>query len=133
MGRALSRGADATHGAAWLDGFLTGDATLLLHDPGLLAVIDGWVAAVPEEQFDDLLPLVRRTFSGYSRPERRMIGERVRHLDGTGARRSVGIGGATPGADDVDEERARRVVPVLRQILGIDGPVEDLAVVEEGG
>jgi hypothetical protein len=120
MGRALSRGADAVHGAAWLDGFLTGDAALLLHDPGLLAVIDGWVAAVPEEQFDDLLPLIRRTFSAYSPPERRMIGQRVKHLDGSGS--ATGVGAPGSGADDVDHDRARRAVPVLRQILGLDRP-----------
>jgi hypothetical protein len=112
----LSRGAEAVNGAAWLEGFLSGDAALLLHDDVLLAGIDAWITTVPLELFDDLLPLVRRTFSTFSHPERRMIGEKVRHLDGS----SVAPSG-TAGDDEIDAERARRAIPVLRQILG-DGP-----------
>lgn len=113
LARALSRAADAAAGAAWLDGFLAGDATLLLHDPALLAVLDEWVATVAPEAFDDVLPLVRRTFSAFSRPERRQVGERVRRLSGAGA--------AVTGADedDVDPDRAALVHPVLRRILGV--------------
>ncbi|MCL8026120.1 DUF5682 family protein [Nocardioides bruguierae] len=78
MGRRLSRGADAAAGAAWLDGFLDGDALLLLHDATLLGLVDQWVAGVPEETFEDLLPLLRRTFSRYTPPERAQIGTRLR-------------------------------------------------------
>ncbi|HEV7721793.1 MAG TPA: DUF5682 family protein [Iamia sp.] len=114
LSRALSRAADAAAGAAWLDGFLAGDAALLLHDPALLAVLDEWIATVPAEAFDDVLPLVRRTFSGFTRPERRQVGDRVRRLDGSGSARAV------PGtSDDVDPARAARARPVLRQILGV--------------
>ncbi|MDQ4097835.1 MAG: DUF5682 family protein [Actinomycetota bacterium] len=112
----LSRGAEAVNGAAWLEGFLSGDAALLLHDDALLAVIDAWITTVPTELFDDLLPLVRRMFSTFRRPERRMIGEKVRHLDGSGVAPT-----RTAGEDGIDEERARRALPVLRQILGV-GP-----------
>ena len=48
-----------------------------MHDPALLSIVDGWVAQVEPEAFDDLLPLLRRTFSEFAKPERRMIGERV--------------------------------------------------------
>ena len=117
LSRALSRGADAAAGAAWLDGFLSGDAVLLLHDDALLAVVDGWVADVGGQLFDDLLPLLRRTFGAFTPPERRLIGERLRRA---AAGRAGGAGGAGAAADDqVDEERARRAVPRLRQILGL--------------
>lgn len=119
MSLRLSRGADAPGGAAWLDGFLSGDAALLLHDQELLAVIDEWIAAVPSELFDDLLPLVRRTFSAFSKTERRMIGDQVRRLDGSG---SPAAAEALDGA--VDFERAARALPVLRRILGISGSAE---------
>jgi hypothetical protein len=65
--------------------------------------------------FDDLLPLVRRTFSAFSRPERRMIGQKARRLDGTSG---GAAGGSSGSAADFDPERARRALPVLRQILG---------------
>jgi hypothetical protein len=116
LSRTLSRAADAAVGAAWLDGFLAGDASLLLHDVGLLAVLDEWVATVPAAAFDDVLPLVRRTFSGYSRAERRQVGERVRRLDGSGT--PVVAAGTT--SSDIDPARAALVHPVLRSILGGD-------------
>jgi hypothetical protein len=77
MARRLSAATDAPDGAAWLDGFLAGDARLLVHDRALLDLIDDWLTDLPERGFADLLPLVRRTFSAFSRPERRLIGERV--------------------------------------------------------
>ncbi len=112
---ALSRGADAVDAAAWLDGFLAGDASLLLHDDRLLAVIDGWVTEVAPALFDDLLPLLRRTFTTFPAPERRMIGDKVRRLDGSG---SVPDSAAI-GDEEVDVERAKRVAPLLRRILGV--------------
>jgi hypothetical protein len=116
LSRALSRGADAVQGAAWLDGFLSGDASLLLHDEGLLSVIDAWVAGVGTELFDDLLPLLRRTFSAFQAPERRMLGQKLRRLDGSGT-----VPRADPTAgEELDPERAARVAPLLRRILGVE-------------
>lgn len=112
----LSTGADALDSAAWLDSFLSGDAALLLHDDELLAVVDDWLAEVPGPLFDALLPLVRRTFSAFSAPERRLIGEKARHLDTpAGPGRPGAPGAAGAGFDD---ERARRALPTLRAILG---------------
>jgi Family of unknown function (DUF5682) len=113
LSRALSGGAAAAAGASWLDGFLSGDATLLLHDRALLAVVDGWVSRVATTPFDDLLPVLRRTFAAFSAAERRMIGDRVRRLDGSGT-----IMTPEDPAEHIDPDRARRVVPVLRAILG---------------
>lgn len=79
MSRRLSLGADALTGAAWLDGFLEGDALLLLHDRALLELIDAWVARADETTFEDLLPLLRRTFSRFDAAARRQIGSRLRH------------------------------------------------------
>jgi hypothetical protein len=112
---ALSPGADAVRGAAWLEGFLTGDAVLLLHEPELLGVVDGWLTGAGAEVFDDLLPLLRRTFAGWAPAERRAVGDHVRRLDaGEPARRGVGAG----AEGEVDAERAARVVPRLLEILG---------------
>ena len=77
MRRWLSLAHDPGDAAGWLDGFLAGSAVILVHDPALLSIVDGWVAQVEPEAFDDLLPLLRRTFSEFAKPERRMIGERV--------------------------------------------------------
>ena len=81
LSRRLSLGAAPLVGAAWLDGFLEGDATLLLHDRDLLALVDGWVAEVDETTFEDLLPLLRRTFSRFEAAERRQLGTRLSQGD----------------------------------------------------
>jgi hypothetical protein len=110
---ALSR-VDGPAGAAWLDGFLAGDAALLIHDEALLRLVDEWVSAVPPDAFDDLLPLLRRTFSAFSRSERRLVQERVRRLADAAAPTAARL--VDPG---VDAARAARAAPVLRRILGI--------------
>ncbi|WP_457962288.1 DUF5682 family protein [Arthrobacter sp. D1-29] len=77
LSRRLSIATPAPQAAAWLDGVLSGDAVLLIHDPRLLQIVDEWVAGVPDGVFDDVLPLLRRTFSLFSPPERREMGEQV--------------------------------------------------------
>jgi hypothetical protein len=106
---ALSPGADPAAGAAWVEGFLRGSGTILLHDDDLFAALDGWVAEMPPEPFESVLPLLRRTVATFSPPERRAIGERIR----AGRRERD-----RAGADDIDEERADLVMPILARILG---------------
>lgn len=81
LSRQLSVGASPVHAAAWLDGFLEGESVLLLHDPTLLAMVDEWVGRVEESVFEDLLPLLRRTFARFPPAERRQVATRVRNLD----------------------------------------------------
>ncbi|WP_411721563.1 DUF5682 family protein [Mycetocola sp.] len=82
LSRRLSIATPARESAAWLDGLLSGDASLLVHDRRLLTIVDDWVAGVDDEIFDDVLPLLRRTFSAFSGPERREIGEQVSRTGG---------------------------------------------------
>jgi hypothetical protein len=49
MSRALSPGEDPERGASWIEGFVGDSGLVLVHDPELLAVLDGWVASVPPE------------------------------------------------------------------------------------
>lgn len=74
MSRRLGRAVPAPRAAAWLAGFLAGDATLLVHDTTLLGLVDAWVQELTEDDFEDLLPLVRRSFADWSAPERRALG-----------------------------------------------------------
>lgn len=112
LGRRLSAGADAGAGAAWLDGFLAGEALVLLHDDVLLTVIDEWVAEVREETFDDLLPLLRRTFSRFQPPERKQIGRHLRDLG------TVPTGAREAAAHDL--ERARPAIATTARLLGLE-------------
>jgi hypothetical protein len=109
--RALSYGASAADKAAWVDGFFADGALLLIHDVELRDLVDGWVAGLTDGEFTDVLPLVRRTFSTFTPPERRLIGERL------AAARS---GRQTPQPSAAyDLELAAPALAVVDQILGI--------------
>ncbi len=123
MGLALSPGTRPADAAAWIEGFVgggSGGGMLLLHDERLLALVDAWLTGVPTEAFTDVLPLLRRTFSAYEPGVRRSIGELVRRgPEGRG--RAAGPGAGAPGfAADLDTGRADAVLPVVRQLLGLD-------------
>jgi hypothetical protein len=70
---------------------------------------------MPQDAFENVLPLLRRTIATFSVPERRSIGERI-----LAGRRERG-GTATPA---IDEARADLVMPILARILGVDGEGE---------
>lgn len=106
--RALSVGVPSPHKAAWVDGFFADGALLLIHDRDLLGLLDAWVRGLPERDFVDVLPLVRRTFGAFSEPERHSIATRVRS-------------GPVPVLrdDDVDEDRALAAVATVATLLGV--------------
>jgi hypothetical protein len=117
FGAALSVGVPASAKAQWAEGFLAGSggALLLVHDRDLLGALDGWVASLRDEEFMEVLPLLRRTFGEFTAPERASIGRAVRFLPG--ADRGDGAGGADDGGG-VDGGRAAGAVRTVASILG---------------
>lgn len=107
MRRAFSVGHQAEYAAQWLAGFLTGLEHVLLRDDGLLALVDEWVVGLAPEHFEAVLPLLRRTFSTYNSTVRKTLSEKI------------GRGQVAVEAEIIDHQRAVRVVPIMRQILGI--------------
>jgi hypothetical protein len=91
---------------------------LLLQQEGVWQVFDRWLAELSPETFIEILPLIRRAFADFTGPERRQMGEKVRHLnttaDGAGRRTSP-----VPDIDTVDLARARQVLPILAHVLGV--------------
>jgi hypothetical protein len=75
--RALSAGVPAAAKAAWVDGFFSDGALLLIHDAELRGLLDDWVCQLDDTQFVDTLPLLRRTFGTFAAAEREAIAERV--------------------------------------------------------
>ncbi len=71
--RALSRARGAAAVAGWIQGFLHGSGQLLLHYPPLFALVDAWIAGLEWEDFEDVVALLRRTFSSFSRYDRRRL------------------------------------------------------------
>ncbi len=95
MSRALSRGTEPAEAAAWLEGFLAGSGLVLAHDRTLLRLIDHWLAGLEADRFEQVLPLLRRTFAGFTGPERRTIGDRAAYL-GTADRAADAAEAALP-------------------------------------
>jgi len=105
----LSIGIPAAGQAAWAEGFLSGGGLLLVHDRDLLTILDGWIAALPDRDFMDVLPLLRRTFGGFTAPERANIATAVRQL----------AGGAPDRADAGEPLDAGRADGALRTVAAI--------------
>ena len=72
------------------------------------------MGSVRTEVFPQLLPLLRRTFSTFSAPERSQIGALARRGAGGTSQR------ATLASTTLDEDRARKVLPLVAQILGLE-------------
>lgn len=104
---ALSVGSTPAVKAAWIDGFLGGRGLLLVHDRELLSLIDNWMGTLPEEQFVETLPLLRRTFGTFESGERRAIGETLREGPNTGK-----------AVASIDVERGSIAIRTALQILG---------------
>jgi hypothetical protein len=112
MRLAVGQGAEPLSAGQWVEGFLKESAQLLLLDDRLRTVIDDWVTSLREDEFLALVPLLRRTFSGFSAPERKQIGELVKGAHGSGS--------PAPESQFVDWSRAEQALPLLMQILGAE-------------
>jgi Family of unknown function (DUF5682) len=116
---ALSPANPASQAASWIEGVLRGSGLLLLHQDSLWLALDRWLSDLSAEAFVELLPLLRRAFSGFEPPERRAMGEKVTRLRSkTTAGRPVS-GGDSTLLEKINEERANSVLPVLAHILGV--------------
>jgi Family of unknown function (DUF5682) len=114
MSLALSAAAPAQAAAGWAEGFLAGSGLLLVHDDTLFALADGWLAGLSADAFTAALPALRRTFGGFTPPERRAIGQQAARLDGSGRRPAV----IASAGDDLDADRAALAVRAVASILG---------------
>jgi hypothetical protein len=111
MGLAIAPAVEPAKSMAWIDGFLRSSGLILLHNEELWQILNEWVGSVKSETFPQLLPLLRRTFSTFTAPERSQIGALARR---GGAARSTSV-----TSDTLDEDRARKVLPLVAQLLGL--------------
>jgi len=109
MSQALSIGVEPITAANWLEGFLNDSGMILLHDDHLWQLLNTWLVSLNEEYFLRTLPLIRRSFSTFSAPERRQLGERANQ---TAVKKSV-------APMQIDQIRAEQTLPLLRQLLGV--------------
>jgi hypothetical protein len=109
----LSPAGDTEQAAAWVEGFLSGNALLLLHQDHLWRILDRWLSSLTAEAFTAQLPILRRTFALFQPPERRKMGEKVKNLYRPTRTQQTRAG------LDVDTEHAILVLPALAQIMGV--------------
>jgi hypothetical protein len=109
LARALSAGVPAADKAAWVDGFFSDGALLLIHDAELRRLLDAWVSELDEAQFVDMLPLLRRTFGTFAPAERQAIAERIA-LGTRSVERQL--------SEEVDMELATPALATVDLILG---------------
>jgi hypothetical protein len=109
--RALSVGNDPGFSAAWLEGFLKDAGTVLILDDAIWQITNEWVAGLQPEVFQEVVPLLRRTFAVFQTAEKRKIAEKVKHGQ-VGARANAQFAG-------FNAERAAKVLPILAQLMGL--------------
>jgi len=110
LARGLSPANPPKAAGGFLNGFLGQSAEVILHDTTLFRIVDDWLASPEEQDFLEVLPMLRRAFSSFGAVERRRLLEQV------------GRGTAVPSAivSAVDEEAFARALPLLKLILGIN-------------
>jgi Family of unknown function (DUF5682) len=110
VGRALTMGTPAAEGARFIEGFLAGSGTILVHDVALLEIVDTWISTMSSETFVDTVALLRRTFGGFEPAERRHLGTLVTT---NRAPRATAFG------REIDEARAAAGILTARRMLGL--------------
>ncbi len=110
LGLALAPAQPTDYATAWIEGFLRGSGLLLIHHRELFDLLDTWLGELNEDTFREIVPLLRRAFTDFSLPERRQILE----LAGADAANPVAASEV-----DFDWERGLRVLPGLRELLGV--------------
>jgi hypothetical protein len=110
LGLALAPAQPTAYATAWIEGFLRGSGLVLIHHRELFDLLDAWLGSLLEDTFRAVVPLLRRAFAEFSLPERRQLMD----LAGAGSAAPV----AAAEALSFDWTRGRRVLPVLRELVG---------------
>ncbi len=69
----VSNFSDSLSPAQFMEGFLSGAGWLLIHRPALYQVVDEWLTSQGDDQFEQTLPILRRTLSTFSDSEKQAI------------------------------------------------------------
>jgi hypothetical protein len=121
LGLALSRASDPMQAGLWVEGFLGGSGMVLLHSDVLWQLVDSWICSLTEEQFIDVVPLLRRTFARFQTAERLMMGERVKREQKRGTQQP---GSVSPGGYnklEYHQERGNSTLVIMELIFGTGG------------
>jgi hypothetical protein len=120
LSRALSPAVPALEAGDWLDGFLGESGQVLLHDVSLRRIIDGWLVVIGEEEFTNLLPVLRRAFSSFDLSERRRLLDELAKTPPPAAAIETPVPGSPALQPETDAPGFAAALPLLLTILGAD-------------
>jgi len=78
MSYALSERRAPIQAVNWLEGFLIGSGLIFVYHQKLWDLVNNWVVSLPEDRFQETLPLLRRAFANYQPAERRKLLTKVK-------------------------------------------------------
>ena len=114
VGRALTPGTPAADGARFVEGFLAGSGTVLVHDADLLGIVDTWISTMTQRRVrrrrGPAAADVRGVRAGRAPPARR-----ARHDDGAA---TTSPRSAATSIDDAGGRRDRHRAALM---LGLGG------------
>lgn len=110
LGRGLSTAVAPTAAAAFVEGFLAGSGTVLVHDRDLLQVLDVWLSSLSVDSFMAVVAVLRRTFGAFEPAERRQLGLLLADEQ---------PGSAWRFGSGLDHDRAAAAMVTVRQLLGV--------------
>ncbi|MGE0546971.1 MAG: DUF5682 family protein [Kofleriaceae bacterium] len=73
----LSSTAEPESAAGFLEGFLAVNSLVLVKNRSIVVALDGFVQSIAADRFRDVLPVLRRAFSGFGATERRYLVENL--------------------------------------------------------
>ncbi len=113
MRYALSTANESLDAAQWIEGFLYGSGLLLIHQPALWNILDEWIKDLSmSPTFQELLPLLRRTFSEFSGPERQKMMDLAKRGKLKESENEMEV--------VFNMERAELVLPTAKMLLGLN-------------
>jgi Family of unknown function (DUF5682) len=113
FGLALSSGNETVYSAGFVEGFLKGSGMILLYDHTLWNILYKWVVELPDTQFDELLPILRRTFAKFEPADRRKLGEKAKQ-----GHAAADVTTEALPSEFFDVQRAESVLPSVVALLG---------------
>ncbi len=116
----LTDPSDSTQAAHWLAGlFQGGGSAIMLLEP-LWRVLDRWLCDLPGERFMELLPILRRAFSEFKNSERQGMAKLIVRMNQPRDPNALETSADSADAwwNELDQDRARLAIPILKQILG---------------
>lgn len=119
IGLSISPALSPDHVAQWIQGFLFGSGQTLIHLDSIWGILNRWICSLSDESFLEFLPLIRRSFSGFTSPELKMMGKIVKNLseENENVRQKKKDGIDQTMGQKLDENRIRIILPILNQIL----------------